>query len=142
MHSTDRDMQRTRLERMMSGYSASASDAAANSTHGVAVYKVKRLRRCHRGEFGAGAGGLQAGRGDASAAADLAHTIAFDNDEPRLVRKVIRLIDSTIPLSAIGFPALAKAALLTMHNKAANEKAAFQIAARHGPGQRSCRHGA
>jgi hypothetical protein len=36
-------------------------------------------------------------------AADLSHTVSFASGEPRLVEKVIRLIDSTEALSAIGF---------------------------------------
>jgi len=36
-------------------------------------------------------------------AADLSHTISFAGGTPRLVEKVIRLIDSTEALSAIGF---------------------------------------
>jgi hypothetical protein len=36
-------------------------------------------------------------------AADLTHKVSFTTGEPRLVEKVIRLIDSTEALSAIGF---------------------------------------
>ena len=36
-------------------------------------------------------------------AADLTHKISMANGEPRLVEKVIRLINSTEALSAIGF---------------------------------------
>ena len=36
-------------------------------------------------------------------AADLSHKIDMSSGEPRLVEKVVRLIDSTEALSAIGF---------------------------------------
>jgi 3-phenylpropionate/cinnamic acid dioxygenase small subunit len=98
----DRDMREKRVERMMSGYSASASDAART------VRTVSRFTRSNDSADVIEVNSAQvlvAYKRDVATlfAADLAHTIAFDNDEPRLVRKVIRLIDSTDTLSAIGF---------------------------------------
>jgi Ring hydroxylating beta subunit len=86
----------------MSGYSASASDAART------VRAVSRFTRSNDSADVIEVNSAQvlvAYKRDVATlfAADLAHTIAFDNDEPRLVRKVIRLIDSTDTLSAIGF---------------------------------------
>lgn len=98
----DQDMREKRVQRMTSGYSASAIDAArtvrtvsrftltsdtadiveVNSAQVIVAYK----------------------RGTSTLfAADLTHRISFADGEPRLAEKVIRLIDSTEALSAIGF---------------------------------------
>ncbi|WP_321846518.1 aromatic-ring-hydroxylating dioxygenase subunit beta [Paraburkholderia bannensis] len=99
----DREMREKRVERMTSGYSASASDAArtvrtvsrftlasdeANVVEVQSAQIIVAYKRSVPTIF----------------AADLTHRIRFDGDgEPRLVQKVIRLIDSTDALNAIGF---------------------------------------
>ncbi len=99
----DLEMREKRVERMTSGYSASASDAArtvrtvsrftlasdeANVVEVQSAQIIVAYKRSVPTIF----------------AADLTHRIRFDgDDEPRLVQKVIRLIDSTDALNAIGF---------------------------------------
>ncbi len=99
----DQEMREKRVERMTSGYSASASDAArtvrtvsrftlasdeANVVEVQSAQIIVAYKRSVPTIF----------------AADLTHRIRFDgDDEPRLVQKVIRLIDSTDALNAIGF---------------------------------------
>lgn len=99
----DQEMREKRVERMTSGYSASAADAArtvrtvsrftlasdeANVVEVQSAQIIVAYKRSVPTIF----------------AADLTHRIRFDGDgEPRLVQKVIRLIDSTDALNAIGF---------------------------------------
>lgn len=98
----DQDMREKRVQRMTSGYSASASDAARTvrtvsrftleneASDVVEVKSAQVIVACKRGAT-------------TIFAADLLHTISFAGGEPRLAEKVIRLIDSTEALSAIGF---------------------------------------
>ncbi|MBN3759005.1 hypothetical protein G3N95_39275 [Paraburkholderia sp. Tr-20389] len=98
----DQDMREKRVQRMVSGYSASASDAARTvrtvsrftlTSDAADVVEVKSAQV------------IVAYKRSVSTifAADLTHKISFATGEPRLVEKVIRLIDSTETLSAIGF---------------------------------------
>lgn len=98
----DQHMRELRVQRMTSGYSASASDAARTVrtvsrftlTSDVAdVVEVKSAQVIVAYKRGA----------STIFAADLTHKISFASGEARLVEKVIRLIDSTEALSAIGF---------------------------------------
>ncbi len=98
----DQHMRELRVQRMVSGYSASASDAArtvrtvsrftltSDAADVVEVKSAQVIVACKRGA-------------STIFAADLTHKISFATGEPRLVDKVIRLIDSTEALSAIGF---------------------------------------
>ena len=98
----DHDMREKRVQRMTSGYSASASDAArtvrtvsrftltSDAADVVEVKSAQVIVACKRGT-------------STIFAADLTHKISFATGEPRLLEKVIRLIDSTEALSAIGF---------------------------------------
>lgn len=98
----DHDMREKRVQRMTSGYSASASDAARTvrtvsrftlSSDSADIVEVKSAQVI-----------IAYKRGISTIfAADLTHRISMANGEPRLVEKVIRLIDSTEALSAIGF---------------------------------------
>jgi 3-phenylpropionate/cinnamic acid dioxygenase small subunit len=98
----DHDMRDKRVQRMTSGYSASASDAArtvrtvsrftlSSDSAGIVEVKSSQIIIAYK-------------RGVSTIfAADLSHTISFESGEPRLMQKVVRLIDSTEALSAIGF---------------------------------------
>ncbi len=98
----DHDMREKRVQRMTSGYSPSASDAArtvrtvsrftlSSDTADVIEVKSSQVIVAYK-------------RGVSTIfAADLSHKISMANGEPRLVEKVIRLIDCTEALSAIGF---------------------------------------
>jgi 3-phenylpropionate/cinnamic acid dioxygenase small subunit len=98
----DQDMREKRVQRMMSGYSASASDAArtvrtvsrftltSDTSDEVEVSSAQIIVAYKRGK-------------STLFAADLMHRISFASGEPRIAQKVIRLIDSTEALSAIGF---------------------------------------
>ena len=98
----DQDMREKRVQRMTSGYSASASDAArtvrtvsrftleSEAPDAIEVKSAQMIVAYKRGAT-------------TIFAADLSHTISFASGAPRLVEKVIRLIDSTEALSAIGF---------------------------------------
>jgi 3-phenylpropionate/cinnamic acid dioxygenase small subunit len=98
----DQDMREKRVQRMTSGYSASASDAArtvrtvsrftlsSDTADVVEVQSAQVIVAYKRGV-------------STLFAADLSHRISFANGEPRIEQKVIRLIDSTEALSAIGF---------------------------------------
>ncbi|SKC75535.1 3-phenylpropionate/cinnamic acid dioxygenase, small subunit [Burkholderia sp. CF099] len=98
----DQHMRELRVQRMVSGYSASASDAARTvrtvsrftlTSDAADVVEVKSAQVI-----------VAYKRGMSTIfAADLTHKISFATGEPRLVEKVIRLIDSTEALSAIGF---------------------------------------
>lgn len=102
----DHEMREKRVERMTSGYSASASDAART---------VRTVSRFTPAPSGAGEDPTQVEIRSSQIviaykratttifAADLTHTLRFDDAGPRLVQKVIRLIDSTEALNAIGF---------------------------------------
>ena len=98
----DQHMRELRVQRMTSGYSASASDAARTvrtvsrftlTSDAADVVEVKSAQVIVAYKRGA----------STIFAADLTHKISFASGEPRLVEKVIRLIDSTEALSAIGF---------------------------------------
>ncbi|SKC73190.1 3-phenylpropionate/cinnamic acid dioxygenase, small subunit [Burkholderia sp. YR290] len=98
----DQHMRELRVQRMVSGYSASASDAARTvrtvsrftlTSNAADVVEVKSAQVIVAYKRGA----------STIFAADLTHKISFASGEPRLVEKVIRLIDSTEALSAIGF---------------------------------------
>jgi 3-phenylpropionate/cinnamic acid dioxygenase small subunit len=98
----DQHMRELRVQRMVSGYSASASDAARTvrtvsrftlTSNAADVVEVKSAQVIVAYKRGA----------STIFAADLTHKISFATGEPRLVEKVIRLIDSTEALSAIGF---------------------------------------
>jgi 3-phenylpropionate/cinnamic acid dioxygenase small subunit len=98
----DQDMREKRVQRMMSGYSASASDAART------VRTVSRFTLTSDASDEVDVSSSQIivayKRGKSTLfAADLTHRISFASGEPRIVQKVIRLIDSTEALSAIGF---------------------------------------
>lgn len=98
----DHEMREKRVDRMTSGYSASASDAART------VRTVSRftLANAEANEVEIRSAQVVIAYKRASTtvfAADVAHTLRFDGAEPRLVQKVIRLIDSTEALNAIGF---------------------------------------
>jgi 3-phenylpropionate/cinnamic acid dioxygenase small subunit len=98
----DHHMRELRVQRMTSGYSASAADAArtvrtvsrftlsSDATDVVEVNSAQVIVACKRGAT-------------TIFAADLLHKISFANGQPRILEKVIRLIDSTDALSAIGF---------------------------------------
>jgi 3-phenylpropionate/cinnamic acid dioxygenase small subunit len=98
----DHDVREKRVQRMTSGYSASASDAARTvrtvsrftlSSDSADLVEVKSSQII-----------IAYKRGVSTIfAADLTHRISMTSGEPRLVEKVIRLIDSTEALSAIGF---------------------------------------
>ncbi len=98
----DHHMRELRVQRMTSGFSASASDAArtvrtvsrftltSDAADTVEVSSAQVLIAYKRGV-------------STIFAADISHRISFASGEPRLVQKVIRLIDSTEALNAIGF---------------------------------------
>ncbi len=98
----DQHMRELRVQRMTSGHSASASDAARTvrtvsrftlSSDSADLVEVKSSQI------------TIAYKRDVSTifAADLTHKISMANGEARLVEKVIRLINSTEALNAIGF---------------------------------------
>ena len=95
-------MRELRVQRMTSGFSASASDAARTvrtvsrftlSDDSADLVEVKSSQIVIAYKRGA----------STIFAADLTHKIDMSSGEPRLVEKVVRLIDSTEALSAIGF---------------------------------------
>ena len=98
----DQHMRELRVQRMTSGYSASASDAART------VRTVSRFTRSSESadlvEVKSSQIIIAYKRGVSTIfAADLTHKISMADGEPRLVEKVIRLINSTEALNAIGF---------------------------------------
>ena len=98
----DHDMREKRVHRMISGHSASAADAART------VRTVSRFTLTSEAadeiEMKSAQVVIGYKRGAATIfAADVTHRIGFERGEPRLKEKVIRLIDSTEALSAIGF---------------------------------------
>ncbi|MFP3614506.1 aromatic-ring-hydroxylating dioxygenase subunit beta [Paraburkholderia sp. SIMBA_050] len=98
----DQDMREKRVQRMTSGYSASASDAArtvrtvsrftltSDASDEVTVNSAQVIVAYKRGI-------------STLFAASLTHRITFASGEPRIVQKVIRLIDSAEALGAISF---------------------------------------
>ena len=98
----DHHMRELRVQRMTSGYSRSAADAArtvrtvsrftlSNDSADIVEVKSSQIIIAYK-------------RGVSTIfAADLTHKISMENGEPRLVEKVIRLINSTEALNAIGF---------------------------------------
>ncbi|MDR5856185.1 aromatic-ring-hydroxylating dioxygenase subunit beta [Caballeronia sp. LZ062] len=98
----DQHMRELRVQRMTSGYSASASDAART---------VRTVSRFTRSSDSADLMEVKSSqiiiaykRGVSTIfAADLTHKIRMANGQPTLVEKVIRLINSTEALNAIGF---------------------------------------
>ncbi|RDJ99661.1 aromatic-ring-hydroxylating dioxygenase subunit beta [Paraburkholderia lacunae] len=98
----DQDMREKRVQRMTSGYSASASDAA-RTVRTVARFTLTGDAN-DEVEVNSAQIVVAYKRGTSTLfAADLTHRISFASGEPRIVQKVIRLIDSTETLSAIGF---------------------------------------
>ncbi|SPB13257.1 aromatic-ring-hydroxylating dioxygenase subunit beta [Caballeronia novacaledonica] len=98
----DQHMRELRVQRMTSGYSASASDAARTvrtvsrftlSSDSADIVEVKSSQVIVAYKRGV----------STIFAADLTHKISMASGEPKLLEKVIRLIDSTEALSAIGF---------------------------------------
>ncbi|MGU7774393.1 aromatic-ring-hydroxylating dioxygenase subunit beta [Burkholderia sp. MR1-5-21] len=99
----DHDMREKRVQRMLSGYSASASDAA------------RTVRTVSRFTLESGAADtielksaqlvVAYKRGAATLfGADITHRLRIDAEgDMRIAEKVVRLIDSTEALSAIGF---------------------------------------
>lgn len=98
----DQHMRELRVQRMTSGYSASAADAA---------HTVRTVSRFTRSSDSADLVEVKSSqiiiaykRGVSTIfAADLTHKISTANGQPLLVEKVIRLINSTEALNAIGF---------------------------------------
>lgn len=98
----DHAMREKRVQRMTSGYSVSASDAART---------VRTVSRFTMASDEADAITMQSAqvviaykRGAITIfAADVTHRLNIDGGEPRLVEKIVRLIDSTEALNAIGF---------------------------------------
>jgi 3-phenylpropionate/cinnamic acid dioxygenase small subunit len=98
----DHEMRAKRIERMTSGYSASANHAArtirtvsrftvASQQDGFIEIRSAQIIVAYK-------------RGVSTLfAADLSHRIALEGEAPRIAQKVIRLIDSTDPLNAVGF---------------------------------------
>ncbi|RDU96231.1 aromatic-ring-hydroxylating dioxygenase subunit beta [Trinickia dinghuensis] len=99
----DRDMREKRVQRMLSGYSASASDAArtvrtmsrftreSGSTETLELKSAQVVAAYKRGAT-------------TLFAADVTHQLRIDTEgDIRIAAKVVRLIDSTEALSAIGF---------------------------------------
>ena len=98
----DQHMRELRVQRMTSGYSASASDAARTvrtvsrftlSSDSADVVEVKSSQVIVAYKRGV----------STIFAADLTHKISMASGEPKLLEKVIRLIDSTEALNAVGF---------------------------------------
>ena len=98
----DHEMREKLVQRMTSGFSASASDAArtvrtvsrftnaSEEANTIEVRSAQILIAYKRGV-------------PTIFAADLTHRIHCNGDELRLAQKVVRLIDSTDALNAIGF---------------------------------------
>jgi 3-phenylpropionate/cinnamic acid dioxygenase small subunit len=98
----DQDMREKRVERMTSGYSASASDAART------VRTVSRFTRTSDAaeliEVSSAQVVVAYKRGAVTLfAANVTHKLRIGDGHTRIVEKVVRLIDSTDALSAIGF---------------------------------------
>nr|WP_090546953.1 aromatic-ring-hydroxylating dioxygenase subunit beta [Paraburkholderia caballeronis] len=101
----DHAMRELRVQRMLAGYSPSVSDAART---------IRTVSRFALDESDDGNSALVTVRSAQVVvaykrgtptlfAADLEHRLDLSDDEPRIVQKVVRLIDSTDTLNAIGF---------------------------------------
>ncbi|ABC35484.1 aromatic-ring-hydroxylating dioxygenase subunit beta [Burkholderia thailandensis] len=98
----DHEMREKRVERMLSGHSASASDAA-RTVRTVSRFTLER-ESADTIEVKSAQVVVAYKRGAATLfAADVAHRLELRGGDVRLAEKVIRLIDSTDALSAIGF---------------------------------------
>ena len=98
----DETMRALRVQRLSSGYSPSVTDAART------VRTVSRFTMANDSADTVDVRSAQVvvayKRGvSALFAADVEHRIDLSGDEPRIVQKVVRLIDSTDALNAIGF---------------------------------------
>ncbi|WP_329316444.1 aromatic-ring-hydroxylating dioxygenase subunit beta [Streptomyces sp. NBC_01262] len=95
-------MRRMRIERLVSGYSISAV-AAARTVRTVAGFVVVRSEE-EAVELNSAQVLVGHKRGETFVlGADLTHRIVFEGGEPRIARKVIRLIDSQEAVRATGF---------------------------------------
>lgn len=98
----DDRMRRMRIERLVSGYSISAV-AAARTVRTVAGFVVVRSEE-EAVELNSAQVLVGHKRGETFVlGADLTHRIVFEGGEPRIARKVIRLIDSQEAVRATGF---------------------------------------
>jgi 3-phenylpropionate/cinnamic acid dioxygenase small subunit len=98
----DHHMRQLRVQRLLSGYSPAVTDAArtvrtvsrftltSESADVIRVHSAQVIVACKRGAT-------------TLFAADLEHRINLADGEPRIEQKIVRLIDSTEALSAIGF---------------------------------------
>ena len=98
----DHELRSKRVERMTSGFSVSANDAART------VRTVSRFTLAVENDDIVEVSSAQIivayKRGATTLfAADLTHRIGLSNGEPRILQKVVRLINSADALSAIGF---------------------------------------
>jgi 3-phenylpropionate/cinnamic acid dioxygenase small subunit len=98
----DHEMREKRVQRMTSGFSASAADAA-RTVRTVSRFTISRDETDHVELQSAQIIVAFKRSAVTTFAADVVHRIRFDGESPRLVQKVIRLIDSTDALNAIGF---------------------------------------
>ncbi|MCX4703177.1 aromatic-ring-hydroxylating dioxygenase subunit beta [Streptomyces sp. NBC_01373] len=98
----DDRMRRMRIERLVSGYSISVA-AAARTVRTVSSFVV--LRSQDEAIELSSAQVLVGHRREETfvLGADLTHRIVFDGGEPRIARKVIRLLNSQEAVSATGF---------------------------------------
>lgn len=98
----DDRMRRMRIERLTSGYSISAV-AAARTVRTVSSFVV--LRSQDEAIELSSAQVLVGHRREETfvLGADLTHRIVFDGEEPRIARKVIRLVNSQGSVSPMGF---------------------------------------
>ncbi|KVD87301.1 aromatic-ring-hydroxylating dioxygenase [Burkholderia sp. ABCPW 14] len=98
----DHEMREKRTQRMLSGHSASASDAA-RTVRTVSRFTLER-ESADTIEVKSAQVVVAYKRGVATLfAADVTHKLDMRDSDVRLAGKVIRLIDSTEALSAIGF---------------------------------------
>lgn len=98
----DDRMRRMRIERLVSGYSISAV-AAARTVRTVSTFVVVRSEE---GVVELNSAQMLVGYKREETfvlGADLTHRIVFDGGEPRIARKVIRLLNSQEAVSATGF---------------------------------------
>jgi 3-phenylpropionate/cinnamic acid dioxygenase small subunit len=98
----DHELRGKRVERMTSGFSVSANDAARTVrtvSRFTLVVETDDIVEVSSAQI------IVAYKRSATTlfAADLTHRISMANSEPRILQKVIRLINSTDALSAIGF---------------------------------------
>ncbi|NGO08069.1 SnoaL-like domain-containing protein [Streptomyces sp. HC44] len=98
----DDRMRRMRIERLVSGYSISAV-AAARTVRTVSRFVVARSEE-EAVELNSAQVLVGYKREETFVlGADLTHRIVFDRGEPRIARKVIRLLNSQEAVSATGF---------------------------------------